>query len=68
MVYENLNQIAEAANLTVAELLYYAEREPQLKQAISGIPLGKPDSGIPLRPSELDCVLKRELASFGSDE
>jgi hypothetical protein len=68
MVYENLNQIAEAANLTVAELLQFAEKEPQLKRAISGIPLGKPDSGIPLRPSELECVLKRELASFDSAE
>ncbi|MDR2170713.1 MAG: hypothetical protein LBP59_11270 [Planctomycetaceae bacterium] len=68
MAFNTLYEIADAANMTVSELLAFADREPQLKRELAGIPLGEPDSGIPPKPQELSIVLKRELESFNIDD
>jgi hypothetical protein len=65
--FKTLHEIADAANMSLEELLWFAEREPRLKMALDGIPVGEKDTGIPPKPSELRIVLKRELATIVDD-
>jgi hypothetical protein len=63
-----LCEIAELANMTVTELLSFAERESRLKAVLEGVPLGVPGTGIPPKPHEMKIVLKQELSTFDYNE
>jgi len=51
---QSLEEIADAAGITVAELVEVADKEPQLSMILKRYPVGEPSNGVPLKPSEFE--------------